>query len=209
MRFVAISMSLLALTILSPLICEPAMAQEGRNAEKRRGGGGAGAKQGNAKRSADEEDLEAPVDMSKFPGVGSIDSWKTSVPEFRVGMEKMKAHRWDEAIQHFRASIALYEYQPRAFLEIGKATEAKGGLIEDAERSYRQCVKLNNQSWNGWKCLANVLYMQKRYPEAREAVSNALNLNPPAKARQQMDKIVQMIDSGQRDANTESQNTGQ
>ena len=208
MRFIAIAVSLLAVTLALPLSCNPASAQEKRKGERNQTGQGGG-QQGSARKGGEEEELEAPVNMSKFPGVGSIDSWKTSVPEFRVGMEKMKAKRWDEAIQHFRASIALYEYQPRAFLEIGKATEAKGGLIEDAERSYRQCVKLDNQSWHGWKCLSNVLYMQKRYDEAREAISNALNLNPPARAKQQMDKIVQMIDAGQRNSNTQSQNTAQ
>ena len=155
----------------------------------------------------ENEDIDGPIDMSKFPGVGSIDSWKTSVPEFRVGMEKMRAHRWDEAIEHFRASIALYEYQPRAWLEIGKATEAKGGLVEDAEKSYRQCLKLDNQSWAGWKNLGNVLYIQKRYPEAREAVSNALQLRPPAKASQQLEKMVQMLDSASRDSDTGERNT--
>ncbi|MBX9687430.1 MAG: tetratricopeptide repeat protein [Candidatus Obscuribacterales bacterium] len=207
MRISTILAALLVAGISAPSFCDSSQAQDFNNR-------GSGKKKNgrNEKRQAqnsESEDLEAPVDMSKFPGVGSIDSWKTSVPEFREGMNSMKSRRWDEAIAHFRASIALYEYQPKAWLEIGKAIEAKGGLVADAEKSYRQCVKLNSQSWNGWKCLSNVLYEQKRYDEAREAVSNALALNPPAKARAQMDKIVQMIDSGQRDSNTRSQNTGQ
>lgn len=213
MRISAVTASLLALALATPFISEPAFAQGGNKGGERRAKGGGGNGNGSGEQAGgkkgESEDIDGPVDMSKFPGVGSIDSWKTSVPEFRSGMDKMKDHRWDEAISHFRASIALYEYQPRAFLEIGKATEAKGGLVADAEKSYRQCVKLDNQSWAGWKNLGNVLFMQKRYPEAREAVSNALALNPPSLAHQRLDKMVQMIDAGQRDSNTSGQNTGQ
>lgn len=164
-------------------------------------------KRGSAKKR-EADDIEAPVDMSKFPGAGSIDAWKTSVPEFRSGMEQMRQHKWDDAIAHFRASIALYQYQPRAFLEIGKAIEAKDGLVSDAENAYRQCIKLDSQSWAGWKGLSNTLYIQKRYAEAREAVSNALNLNPPPKAREQMDKLVQMINAAKQNADTSGVNQG-
>lgn len=206
-----LAMAMLIMSIIPSFAGSPeASAQNGevrREARQREGGEGRGG--GGGQRQAEEEDIEAPVDLTKFPGVGSIDAWKTSVPEFRAGMEQMKLRKWDDAIAHFRASITLYEYQPKAFLEIGKAIEAKDGLVTDAEKAYRQCVKLNNQSWAGWKGLANNLFVQKRYDEAREAVSNALNLNPPPKARQHMDKLVQMIDSGQRDANTTGQNTGQ
>jgi tetratricopeptide (TPR) repeat protein len=197
MQIRKLAATLLALSLFLPFTCAQADAQQAKRKNKNE-------KQGsNAKKHNDEEDIESPVDMGKFPGVGSIDSWKTSVPEFREGMTKMKAHRWDEAIAHFRASIALYEYQPKAFLQIGKAIEAKDGLVADAEKAYRQCVKLDNQSWQGWRALANVLYLQKRYDEARTAVSNALNLNPPAKARQTMGKMVQMIDAGQKDSDTQ------
>lgn len=204
-RRLAMTMLLLSLV---PTFAAPPEATAQKNEERRkkegenerRGGGGGG------ERRNEEEDIDAPVDMNKFPGMGSIDAWKTSVPEFRAGMEQMKERKWDDAIAHFRASIALYEYQPKAFLEIGKAIEAKDGLVTDAEKAFRQCVKLNNQSWAGWKGLSNNLFVQKRYDEAREAVSNALNLNPPAKARQQMDKLVQMIDSSQKDSNTTGQN---
>ncbi len=199
MRVSAIGTTLMFLIFANSFTLLPADAQNKKGHAK------AGKKESGP--GGREEDIDGPIDMSKFPGVGSIDSWKTSVPEFRVGMEKMRAHRWDEAIEHFRASIALYEYQPRAWLEIGKATEAKGGLVEDAEKSYRQCLKLDNQSWAGWKNLGNVLYMQKRYPEAREAVSSALQLRPPAKATQQLEKMVQMLDAASRNADTGERNT--
>ena len=205
MRIQRVAAAVLVLILAQSSFAVDAFAQEQRRKERRGDNGGGG---GGDNRRLHESDVDEPIDMSKFPGSGSIDAWKTSVPEFRAGMEQMKLKKWDDAIAHFRASITLYEYQPKAFYEIGKATEAKDGLVSDAERSYRQCVKLNAQSWAGWKALANVLFIQKRYGEAREAVSNALNLNPPQKARQTMDKLVQMIDSGQKNANTDSGTDG-
>lgn len=203
MRISAITATFLILSLSSPIfLSDAASAQSVSKKGKKK------VQRGEGKRSG-EEDLDAPVNTSKFPGVGSIDSWKTSVPEYRAGMAKMKAHSWDEAIAHFRASIALYEYQPKAFYEIGRAIERKGGLVADAEKSYRKSVKLDNQFWQGWKALSNVLYEQKRYDEAREAVGNALNLDPPRQAKMQMDKMVQMMDAASRDANTRGQNTAQ
>lgn len=204
MRIMSIAAALLIVTMSAPLLCDSVDAQDFKKRGKKEGRGGKERQRENA-----EQDIDAPVNLNKFPGVGSIDAWKTSVPEFREGMNKMREHSWDDAIAHFRASIALYEYQPHAWLQIGKAIEAKSGLIADAEKAYRHCVRLDNQSWQGWKALANVLYMQKRYDEAREAVSNALDLNAPQNAKVQMRKIVQMIDSAQRDSNTQSQNTAQ
>ncbi|MBY0356369.1 MAG: tetratricopeptide repeat protein [Candidatus Obscuribacterales bacterium] len=150
-----------------------------------------------------------PEAKADFPGVGSYDSWQSSQPERKAGQALMKEHKWDEAIAHFRASLALYEYQPHVWLAIGRAIEAKSGLIQDAENAYRQSLKLDSQSWSAWKHLANVLYMQKRYAEAREAISNALNLNPPPEARNEMDKIVVRIDSALHDANTTELNQSQ
>jgi tetratricopeptide (TPR) repeat protein len=202
--FLAVCLALLCGYINCPGDNSAAMAQ---SFSKR--GQKSGAKGKNANRRQEENDIEAPVNLNKFPGVGSIDSWKTSVPEFRAGMSKMKQHSWDEAIAHFRASIALYEYQPHAWYQIGRAIEAKSGLFSDAEKAFRKSVSLDNQYWQGWKALANNLYVQKRYDEAREAVSNALNLDAPQAAKGQMRKIVEMIDSAQRNSNTESQNTAQ
>lgn len=155
----------------------------------------------------EESAVDGPIDLKKFPGTGSIDAWKESVPEYRSGLLKMKEHKWDEAIAHFKASIALYEFQPRAWLQIGRATEAKDGLVADAEQAYRRSLKLNSQNWNAWKCLANNLYVQKRFSEAREAAANGVQLSPPPRGRQELDKMIQVIDSGQKDANTESQNS--
>lgn len=203
MRIFVIAASLALLCASGPLLNNSVQAESSGKKGKKSAN-----KKNNEKRQT-EEDVDAPINMSKFPGVGSIDAWKTSVPEFRSGMSKMKEKQWDEAIAHFRASLALYEYQPHAWYQIGRATEAKNGLIADAEKAFRKSVSLDNQYWQGWKALANNLYVQKRYDEAREAVSNSLNLDAPPAAKGQMRKIVEMIDSAQRNSNTQSQNTAQ
>ncbi len=202
MRFTALAASVLVLSLSVPWLTDSASAQSFN--KRGNGGQGQGRRGGN-----DEEDIDAPINTNKFPGVGSFDSWKTSVPEFRSGLDKMRAHRWDEAIAHFRASIALYEYQPQAWLHEGQCIERKGGLLSDAEQAYRHCLKLDNQSWNGWKCLGNVLYMEKKYDESRQSISNAMNLSAPPKQKEKMRKMIQMMDAAQSNANTQQMNTGQ
>lgn len=138
----------------------------------------------------------------KFPGMGSYDAWKSCLPEFSSGMELMHNKQWDQAIAKFRAVLALYPYEYRAWLQIGKCIEGKGGLIADQEDAYRQALKLNTNSWQAWKRLANVLYTQRRYEEARQSLTNALNLNVPQAQRAEMDNMLRMIDSAQNNSDT-------
>lgn len=199
------------LPVLFALLCafsigSAALFPEEAGAQKRRH---AKAKAEAETESEEAAAIDAPVDMKKFPGTGSIDAWKQSVPEFRSGMLKMKEHKWDEAIAAFRASIALYEFQPKAWLQIGRATEAKDGLVLDAEKAFRRSLQLDSQSWAAWKCLSNNLYLQKRFPEAREAAANGIQLGPPQRGRQELDKIIQSINSAQKDSNTLMQNNAQ
>ena len=196
MRPKATASILVALTILSPVFNQPA--------------------QGKSKQSSNQNVSASPAvdtniqsaNKNKFPGVGSIDDWKTSLPEYQAGLQEMKQHRWDRAIAHFRATLALYEYQPAAWLEIGRCIEKKDGLVSEAEEAYRQCLKLDSQYWRGWKHLGNVLYMQKKYDEARQSVSNALDLSPPQLDKEELRKMIQTINSGIKDADTQGRNTG-
>jgi tetratricopeptide (TPR) repeat protein len=194
MRTKATASILVALTLLIPLFNQAAEAKS--------------KKSGNQNVSASNKNSQS-ASKNKFPGVGSYDDWKASLPEYQAGLDKMKEHSWDEAIAHFRATLALYQYQPAAWLEIGRCTEKKGGLVSEAEAAYRQSLKLDSQYWRAWKHLSNVLYMQKKFDEARQSVSNAMNLNPPPADREAMGKMIQMIDSGMKDADTKGLNLGE
>lgn len=144
---------------------------------------------------------------SEFPGVGSFDQWKASVPLFRQGQEAMKQHQWDQAIAAFKASLDQYPYQWRAKFLIGRAIERKGGNVADAEQAYRDSIKLEQNNWRPWKALANVLYIEKRYGQAREALTDAMELRPPKNAHDNMAKLLEAIDSAQHNANTLPENT--
>lgn len=136
--------------------------------------------------------------QNKFPGVGSFEAWKTSVPEYQAGLRSMRNRRWDDAIGHFKASLNLYSYQAKAWIEIGRALEARDGDPHEAENAYREALKVDSANWRAWKRLGNVLLIQKQYPAAREAVSNAIALNPPPQARAELDKLIQGIEAGQK-----------
>lgn len=135
-----------------------------------------------------------------FPGMGSIDAWRSSRPEYRQGMQFMKQSKWDQAIARFRAALALYPDDFRCHLEIGRAIEAKGGAADDAEAAYRSALRINSQSWRAWKGLANIYFSEKKYASAREAVDNARQLSPPAKAQEELNSMVKMIDSALKEA---------
>ncbi|MBY0550760.1 MAG: tetratricopeptide repeat protein [Candidatus Obscuribacterales bacterium] len=158
----------------------------------------------------------APVDeseaetgpRSKFPGMGSIDAWRSSLPELRAGNRCMKEKQWDEAIAHYKASVDLYEYQPRCWLQMGRALQRKGADVADQEKCFRKALKLDQTNWHSWKELANILYMTKRYGEARESLASAIQLNPPPQGKQELERMIKDVDSAQRGADTSGRNTG-
>lgn len=152
------------------------------------------------------QEFEAERDLAKFPGVGSIEAWRTARPEAQAGNAAMKARRWDEAIRHFKAALDLYEYQPRVWTQMGRAIEERGGDLAEAERCYRKSLKLNAENWHAWKCLANVLYVQKRYGESREALASALQLKVPPKELGKLQEMVKRVESASKNADTQDLN---
>lgn len=197
MQLIAITALILLMSFFTAELQAPANAENNKASDRSKSS------------EANLDGMDEAIDLKRFPGVGSIEKWKASVPEYRAGMAQMKKRHWNEAIDHFKASLALYEYQTNAWFEIGKATEAKNGLSSEAEKAYRNCLKLDTRNWKGWRGLSNVLYMQKRYDEAREAVTSGLELDPPPTGKEQMRKIVEMINSAEREADTQGRKTAQ
>lgn len=154
----------------------------------------------------DESEQEAGP-RSKFPGVGSIDAWRSSLPELRAGNRCMKEKQWDEAIAHYKAAIDLYEYQPRGWLQMGRALQRKGANVDDQEKCFRKALKLDQTNWHAWKELANILYETKRYEEARESLASAIQLNPPPQGKQELERMIKDVDSAERNSDTAGRNT--
>lgn len=159
---------------------------------------------GSGNKGGSSEEGEGP--RNTFPGVGSIDAWRTSLPELRAGNRCMKEKQWDQAIGHYKASLALYEFQPRCWLQMGRALARKDANLADQEKCFRKALKLDQTNWHAWKELANVLYMTKRYGEARESLASAIQLNPPPQGRQELDRMIKDVDSAQRGADTGGRN---
>jgi tetratricopeptide (TPR) repeat protein len=139
--------------------------------------------------------------MYNFPGVGSFEAWESSMVELRAGQNFMKKQLWDQAIDHFKAAVTLYEFNPECYIEIGRAMEHKQADPQEIESYYRKALKIDSSNWRAWHFLANVLYEEKKYSEAREAIGNALQLQVPAGPRNDMLKLVQRIDSAVKNSN--------
>jgi tetratricopeptide (TPR) repeat protein len=175
--------------------------------ESREGGKGQGRREGDNGRNQGAS--AATQGRSAFPGMGSFDAWKSSLPEFRAGQKCMKDKQWDQAIAHFKASVDLYEYQPRAWLQVGRALQRKGADVAEQEKCFRKALKLDQSNWHSWKELANVLFITKRYGEARESLASAIQLNPPPEGKLELEKMIKDVDSAQRNSDTGGLNTGQ
>lgn len=130
-----------------------------------------------------------------FPGVGSIEQWQSSKPEFQAGLADMKTKQYQRAIEHFNAAIALYPYEHKYFFHLGRAIEASGGKLEDAEAAYRKALSLKSDDWKAWHRLSSVLYVQKKYSEARDAVGSALQLDVPPKDKLKLETELKTITS--------------
>ncbi len=154
-----------------------------------------------------EEEAAPAATRNKFPGMGSFDAWKSSLPELSAAQKCMRDKQWDQAIAHYKASLDLYEFQPRCYLQMGRALQRKSASVEDQEKCFRKALKLNESNWQAWKELANVLYITKRYDEARSSLASAIQLNPPAQGKLQLERMIRDVDSAQRNSDTGGRNT--
>lgn len=199
---VCASLLLLSMTVQSSMSQNEGGRQNGRG-EGRNGGGREGR---NGGRGGQRQNGEAGV-PNKFPGMGSFDAWKSSLPELHAGQKCMREKQWDQAIAHFKASLDLYEFQPHCYLQMGRALQRKDANVADQEKCFRKALKLDQTNWHAWKELANVLYITKRYDEARESLASAIQLNPPQQGKEELEKMIRDVDSAQRNADTGSRNT--
>lgn len=142
-----------------------------------------------------EAQTQVVVVKDTFPGVGSIEQWQSSKPEYQAAMADMKVKQYQRAIEHFNAAIALYPYDHKYFYHLGRAIEASGGKMEDAEANYRKALSLKSSDWKSWHRLSSVLYVQKKYSEARDALGSALQLDVPANERLKLETELKTVTS--------------
>lgn len=137
----------------------------------------------------------APQHRAEFPGVGTVEAWQSSQPEYEAGLYNFKIKQYQKAIEHFNAAIALYPFDHRYFYQLGRSIEFSGGKLEDAEAAYRKALSLRSSDWKSWHRLSSVLYVQKKYSEARDALGSALQLDVPPNDRAHLENQLKTITS--------------
>lgn len=120
----------------------------------------------------------------EFPGLGTRQAWQKSNSSFLDGTRFGEAGKFDQAIEKLQGAIAVYEFDPRYFYNLGMCFEGrdKAGDMSRAEIAYRRATQLNPDNWKYWNGLANPLFRQRKYSEAKSALLEALDKGAPSDA---------------------------
>jgi len=95
----------------------------------------------------------------------------------RAGMIELLSGRPDAAEAYLRRGLAIEDKLP--MLHLGEAERlAVAGQLGRAEGQARRAVALDPRMSDAWNALGNVLYMQGKRNEARDAYGEAVRLNP-------------------------------
>jgi tetratricopeptide (TPR) repeat protein/TolB-like protein len=84
--------------------------------------------------------------------------------------------RYEEAVGEFRLALATEPTSDDAYRGLAFALEQLGKAA-DAERTYREAIRLRPAYWAGYGWLASFLFRQGRYREAAEQYTFALSLS--------------------------------
>jgi Flp pilus assembly protein TadD len=132
-----------------------------------------------------------------FKDVGRQEDFTAAMPLERKGIRQLNNGRYAEAEASFRAALKQYPSLAQAYHGLGVALEKQGTNLADAEAAYRSSLKLNTTNFKVWKRLANILYQEKKYSDARKAIADAISLNPPPKVRRELDAMIRTVEAGQ------------
>jgi tetratricopeptide (TPR) repeat protein len=87
----------------------------------------------------------------------------------------------EEALEHYRAAIALRPDYAAAFYNLGN-TFTDLGRLELAEKSFREALRRDRSNPSAWNNLGDLLARLGRFEEAVESFEQALRLNPDLSA---------------------------
>jgi tetratricopeptide (TPR) repeat protein len=96
---------------------------------------------------------------------------------FALGNHYADRSEWDQAIEHYRAAIALDGAFFKAHFNLGNTLYFRGKLDEAAE-CYRRAITLKPEFADAHVALGNALTDQKRFEEAADAFRGALAGQP-------------------------------
>ncbi len=120
----------------------------------------------------------------EFPGLGTRQAWQKSNSSFLEGTRFGEAGKFDQAIDKLQTAISIYEFDPRYFYNLGMCFEGrdKTGDMSRAESAYRRATQINPNNWKYWNGLANPLFRQHKYSEAKSALLQAIAKGAPSDA---------------------------
>ena len=94
-----------------------------------------------------------------------------------VAMLYLELARYDQAIAHFKTSVALKPNSAQAYYNLGTA-QTLARRLEDAEASFRAALRIDPAYANAHNNLGNVLLALGRNQEAVEAFREVVRLQP-------------------------------
>ncbi len=118
------------------------------------------------------------VAFAGFPGKGENAKWSEALPHYNLANKYMEKARYDDAISKYQDAIALYEFDPDFYINLGVAFRKVDNLSE-AEAAYKKAADLNDKDWMTWSNLANVYLKQDKLQETIKAFERSLKCNPP------------------------------
>lgn len=116
--------------------------------------------------------------FAEFPGKGENAKWSEALPHYNLANKYMTSARYDDAIKKYRDAIALYEFDPDFYINLGVALRKVDNLT-DAEAAYKKAAELNDKDWMTWSNLANVYLKQDKLEETIKAFERSMKCNPP------------------------------
>lgn len=118
-----------------------------------------------------------------FPGIGSIDDYRSAVPVMQDGMEKLNFKDPEQAKLLFNKALSIYPYMSRCYFGLGRCVELSKGKNSEAESLYRKGLSIDSKDWKCWQALGDLLFREKRYEDAEVALRSSLAAGPPAQER--------------------------
>jgi tetratricopeptide (TPR) repeat protein len=99
------------------------------------------------------------------------------IKEFEAGVKADEANQVEKAMEHYRKAIQLAPDFYPAHNNLGVRLLSKSAF-GDAEIEFREVLRLNKDDAQAFFNLGNVLYLTKRYAEAKGSLQEGLSKSP-------------------------------
>jgi tetratricopeptide (TPR) repeat protein len=120
-----------------------------------------------------QNDLEEAEDHFQ----SSLRIYPSATDHYNLGLVRVRAGRFDEAIQQFDISRKMRPDFPGVYYQLGKIAMQRGKW-QQAQWCFSQMVELDSRLWLGRLALGRALSAGGKLDEAIEQISESIRLNP-------------------------------